>query len=79
MTHSSVGTARVLVTRGFTNLEPIQLVHDQTFQHLSYFTIVLHKLVLLKTTQEIVHVTTFGSVDQEHQGVTAAILTEQGL
>ena len=29
--------------------------------------------------QELVHVTTFGSVDQEHQGVTAATLAEQGL
>ena len=79
MTHSSKGTARVLVTRGFTNLAPGQLVHDQTFQHLSYFTIVLYKLVFLKTTQERVHVTTFGSVDQEHQGVVAATLTEEGL
>ena len=76
MTHSSGGTARVLVTRGFTNLAPGQLVHNQTFYHVSYFTIVLHKLVFLKTIQERVHVTTFGSVDQEHQGVTAATLTE---
>ena len=52
MTHSSGGTARVLVTRGFTNLAPGQLVHDQTFYHVSYFTIVLYKLIFLKTTQE---------------------------
>ena len=79
MTHSSGGTALVLVTRGFTNLAPSQLVHDQTFYHVSYFTIVLYKLVFLKTTQEIVHVTTLGSVAQEHQGVAAATLTEEGL
>jgi len=39
--------------------------------------IVLYKVVSLKTIQKRVHVTTFGSVDQEHQGVVAATLTEE--
>ena len=72
-------SARVLVSGGLTNLRPSDIIHDQTFQHLPNFVIVVHIIFFLESVQKIVHTSTFGSVDQVHQSVTATTLTKQRL
>ena len=69
--------ARVLVTGGLTNLMPSYIIHDQTFQHLSNFVIVVHIIFFLESVQKKVHTSAFGSVDQLHQSVATTTLTEQ--
>jgi len=78
MVHSIQRTLRALLTWGFTNLAPGQLIHNQIIRHLSYFMIIFHKSIL-KSIQKIVPATNFSLVDQKHQGTIATILTEEPL
>ena len=73
--YTSQGTSRVLVARRrLTNLIPNHLVHNQTFQHLSHFVIIVHVIVSSESIQKMLHALSFGSIDQIHQGLFSTAL-----
>ena len=48
-----------------TDFIPIHLFFDQFLQHLTYFMIVVHIIVFIKTFQKLIHALALRTIDQE--------------
>ena len=66
MSHTATRSTCVLfVFMLSTDFFPIHLFFDQFLQHLTYFVIVVHKIVFVKTFQKLSHALALRTIDQE--------------
>ena len=66
MSHTATRSTYVLFVFVLsTDFFPIHLFFNQFLQHLTYFMIVVHKNVFVKTFQKLIHALALQTIDQE--------------
>ena len=65
MSHTATRSAGILVVATLAELFPSNFFFDQCLQHLSYFMIIVHVIVLVKAFHKLVHALALGTIDQE--------------